>query len=141
MATLANGTKFYKLTEANAIDTTYTGVTTVGELGGDVADIDVTTLDSLGKEYIPGMFDGGDLSLEMLATVAGYSDLETDFNAKTVSTYAIVFPIGAVGANMDKKFSGYIKSCKITGIEPDGVLKVAATIKVSGALSAFVKPV
>lgn len=138
MATLANGTKFHKLNEGGtAYEKTYTDVTNGGELGGERGDIDVTTLDSKGKEYVPGMMDNGELALEMLATVANYSSLEADFNAGAVSTYAITFPIGTVGANMDKKFNGYLKSCKITGIEPDGVLKISATVKVSGCLNAF----
>ena len=140
MATLANGTKFHKLNEGGtAYATTYTDVTTGGELGGERGDIDITTLDSGSKEYIPGMSDAGELALEMLATVSNYSSLETDYNARTVSTYAVTFPLGTVGANMDKKFTGYLKSCKITGIEPDGVLKIAATVKVSGCLKAFTR--
>ena len=73
----------------------------------------------------------------MLASVENYASLEADFNAGTISTYAITFPVGTVGANMDKKFNGYLKSCKITGIEPDGVLKISATVKVSGSLKPF----
>lgn len=140
MAAIANGTKFHKLNEGGtAYEKTYTDVTNGGELGGERSDIDVTTLDSKSKEYIPGMMENGELGLEMLATVENYASLETDFNAGTVSTYAITFPIGTVGANMDKKFNGYLKSCKISGIEPDGVLKIAATIKVSGCLKAFAR--
>lgn len=140
MALLANGTKFQKLNEGGtAYEKTFVDVTNGGELGGDRSDIDVTTLDSKSKEYMPGMLDNGEIGLEMLASVENYASLETDFNAGTISTYAITFPVGTVGANMDKKFSGYLKSCKITGIEPDGVLKVAATLKVSGCLNAFAR--
>lgn len=140
MATLANGTKFHKLNEGGtAYATTYTDVTTGGELGGERSDLEVTTLDSGSKEYIPGMSDAGELALEMLATVSNYSGLENDYNARTVSTYAVTFPLGTVGANMDKKFNGYLKSCKITGIEPDGVLKIAATVKISGCLKPFAR--
>lgn len=142
MSALANGTQLHKLDETGAAYAkTYTNVTTMGELGGERGDIEITTLDSTGKEYMPGMIDNGELNLEFNASVADYTDIETDFNAATVSMYAITFPIGTAVSNMDKKFSAYCKSCKIIGIEPDSVLKIQVNFKVTGALQAFTKPV
>ena len=142
MAYLANGTQFHKLDSAGtAYEYTLTDVTNGGEIGGERSEIDITTLDSEAKESMGGLPDNGELTLEMLATVDNYSKFETDFKAGTINTYAVTFPFGTTESNMDKKFKGWVKSCKITGIEPDGLLKVAATIRISGELQPFVKPV
>lgn len=139
MATLANGTKLHKLNEeGTGYDFTFTDVTTGGELGGERSEIDTTTLDSAAKESMPGLADNGELSLEMLATVGNYTQLEEVYSSGKVEKYAVTFPFES-GA-LDKKFNGWVKTCKITGIEPDGLLKISATIRISNGLEPFTKP-
>lgn len=139
MAILANGTELHKIDKADgSIESTFTNLTTLGEIGGEVSDIDITTLSSVAKEYTPGMVDFGELSLEMNATPEDYALLKTDFDGKVIGEYAITFPVEMKDA--DCKFKGYLKTCKISGIEPDGVLKISAALKLSGGLTDFVKP-
>lgn len=133
----ANGTKLYKLGDNGNIEYTFSDVTSIGDFGGERTEIDVTSLDSNAREYVGGMIDNGELSLEMLASVEGYSALETDFMNNNISDYAIVFPTGTSESNMNKKFKGFIRTLQITNIEPDNILRVSATIRITGELAPY----
>lgn len=139
---LANGTQIHKLdTEGTGYEYTLTDVTSGGEFGGERGEIESTTLDSEAKEFEAGMIDNGELALEMLANVDNYAKLETDYKSGGKYNFAITFPVGTAENNMDKKFKGFIKTCKITGITPDELLKISATIRISGHLQEFKKPI
>lgn len=60
---------------------------------GSVPEVDVTHLSSTGKEYIGGLADFGNVSLEVIydqkTTSTKHAAIYTDFTAQTVDTYQI----------------------------------------------------
>lgn len=106
-------------------------LTTIGEIGVDSDEIDVTTLDSTGgyKEYIAGFKNAGEV------TLAGIVKSETNMEAmlalaeaQTMSDWEVEFPSGTVWT-----FSGFVKSWKETESTVEGVRGFTGSIRVSGA--------
>lgn len=106
-------------------------LTSIGEIGIESEEIDVTDLDSPEdfKEYIAGTKDAGEVSL------AGNIHDETIVekmlalaNARSVESWKVTYPSGATWA-----FSGFIKSFKDGEKTSDGIASFTATIRVSGA--------
>ena len=74
-------------------------ISEMGDFGEDSTDIDVTTHDTSGnfKEYIPGLREGGELSLTCVfskADTSGQIQAITDCQNGTRSTYTITFAAG-----------------------------------------------
>lgn len=94
-ALAANATKFQRGT---GTPLTYSDIAEVTDLKGPgmkVDAIEATGYDSDGaKEYIGGLLDGGEVSLELnfVPTDTGHVALRTAFMAKNVGDYQIVFP-------------------------------------------------
>lgn len=138
--TLGNGTQVLKLTEDGKVEYVFVDASTVSEFGGERSDIDITRLADLAKKYMGGIVDYGEVSLELYATVEGYNALNKEFTDNTSSTYAIVFP-GEL-ASLSVKFKAYVKSCKMTGINSDEVIKISAPLKIDGTtVETYVPPV
>lgn len=106
-------------------------LTSIGEIGIESEEIDVTDLDSTEdfKEYIAGTKDAGEVSL------AGNIHEETIVekmlslaNSRSVESWKVTYPSGATWT-----FSGFIKSFKDGEKTPDGIASFTATIRVSGA--------
>lgn len=106
-------------------------LTSIGEVGVESSEVDVTTLDSTGgyKEYIAGFKDAGEVSLEgiiksedameaMLA-LAESQDLE-EWTIETTSGSTWVF-------------DGFVKSFKEGESTVEGVRTFTGSIRVSGA--------
>jgi len=99
-------------------------LTKIGEFGWDIEKLDVTTLDSSSqfKEYVPGMVDPGDFTIEgFLATddTNGQVVMFTDAKARTTGTALITLPttLGTV------TFTGtaLITEIKIGDITKEGI--------------------
>lgn len=95
--------------------------------------IDVTTMDSANgyKEFIQGLRDGGECSLEgkfYPGDTNGQIGLLTDFNAGTLQTFVITFPT-SMGATWT--FTGIVTGFE-GDIPMDDAVGFAATIKISG---------
>jgi predicted secreted protein len=95
--------------------------------------IDVTTLDSTGgyREFIGGFRDGGEVSLDMNWTRAGFDLLNTDFESASAQSYSIVMP--DTGAT-DFTFNGYVTNIS-KSIPADDKITMSVTIKIDGQIT------
>lgn len=112
-------------------------LTSIGEIGLESDEIDVTTLDSTGdfKEFIGGAKDGGTIDLEgNIVTDAGLTQLYTLANSRDIKTFKIEYPLKSGETNPAYwTVTGYIASCKDGEKTVDGLLTFSAGIRVSGA--------
>lgn len=104
-------------------------VTTIGAPSGEAADIDVTHLESLAKEYLIGLPDEGNIEIAMNAIVsdAGHTELITAKDAQTRRWLKITWSNGTVF---------YIKALvkKYTwSAGVDNKIEAAASFRTSGA--------
>ena len=112
-------------------------LTTIGEIGLESEEIDVTTLDSANdfKEYIGGAKDGGSIDLEgNIVTDAGLTKLYALANSRAIKKFKIEYPKkGTEATAANWLVAGYISSCKDGEKTVDGLLTFSAGIRVSGA--------
>lgn len=106
-------------------------LTSIGEIGIESEEIDVTDLDSDGdfKEYIAGTKDAGEVA------IAGNIHDETIVekmmslaNSRSVEEWKVTYPSGATWT-----FRGFVKSFKDGEKTTDGLASFSATIRISGA--------
>lgn len=116
---------------SESADLTIGHLTSIGEIGIESEEIDVTDLDSTGdfKEYIAGTKDAGEVS------IAGNIHDETIIekmmalaNSRSVEEWEVDYPSGAKW-----EFSGFVKSFKDGEKTADGIASFSATIRISGA--------
>ena len=95
--------------------------------------IDVTSLDSTGgyREFIGGFRDGGEISLEMNFTFAGYEAMKTDFESSDKQDYQIVMPDAG---NTTFDLSGFVSSIGMA-VPTDDKVTATVTIKISGQVT------
>lgn len=110
------------------------GLTAINGISISVDSTEVTTHDSANayKEFIPGMLDAGEVSIEGYfdyADTTGQQAMLTDTNNRTSRTGVITFP-AATGTTWT--FTGFITSLKIGENGVDGAIPFSATIKVTG---------
>ena len=112
-------------------DLTIGHLTSIGEIGIESEEIDVTDLDSTGdfKEYIAGTKDAGEVS------IAGNIHDETVIekmmalaNSRSIEDWTVEYPSGATWS-----FKGFVKSFKDGEKTPDAIATFSATIRISGA--------
>lgn len=118
-------------------------LTEVGEIGGTTSEIDVTDLDSEGKEYVAGDTDYGSVSISgnLVGSDEGdtaYKRLNALFKNKKVVNWGICHPV-IEDANVG--FKGYVSSLKIGARNTDNLMTFNAEIRISGALGDFTEPV
>jgi predicted secreted protein len=113
------------------------GATVIAEItnisGPDMSaeDIDVSSHDSPDgyKEYVQGMKDGGEVSVEgRFLNNASQSGLKTDFDSGAAAAYVITMPLTPAATFT---FTAYVKSLSFTA-PYEGELGFSATFKVSG---------
>lgn len=109
---------------------TVASLTSIGEIGIESDEIDVTTLDSTGgyKEFIAGFKDAGEVSL------AGFVKSEDNMQAmlalaeaQSLETWEIEFPSGSKWT-----FTGFVKSWKESESTVEGVRGFSGSIRISG---------
>ena len=94
--------------------------------------IDVTDLDSLAREFVPGLLDSGQVTMNMNFTRDTYIDMVNDQESDSSVNYQIVIPdTGAT--TMD--FAGYVQDIGGAAPGPDEKINVDITIKITGALT------
>lgn len=122
MAHAAMGTQLKKGTTAIA------ELTNIGGLDLSADTIDTTTLDSEDgyRTFTQGLKDAGEVSIGGFFNPTSHVGLFTDFEAGTVSSYTITFPMGANWV-FDAIVTGYN-----TGAELEDNISFEATLKVSG---------
>lgn len=114
----------------------FTAIAEVNSIGGpnmsrDV--IDVTSLDSTGgyREFIAGFRDGGEVSLTMNFTLAGYSDMKDDFESDDTVNYRIVW--ADTGATT-LEFASLVVNLNSDTV-PDDKVTAEVTLKISGQVT------
>jgi len=125
------GTSFKRSDMASS--PTFSAVAEVNSIGGPTMSrefYDVTSLDSTGgyREFIAGFRDGGEVTLNMNFTAAGYAAMKTDFENDDAVDYQIVLP--DTGATT-LQFSGFVTGLPLNIPTADKVT-CDVTIKVSG---------
>ncbi len=106
-------------------------LTSIGEIGVESDEIDVTTLDSDSgyKEFIAGFKDAGEVALAgIIKTESNMEDMLELAEAQTVSDWVITFTTGSTW-----KFQGFVKSWKEAESTIDGVRGFTGSIRISGA--------
>ena len=101
--------------------------------GASVNEIDVTDLDSTGKEFFPGLADNGDLSLEInyLPSDAGQAAIRAAFEGSEIKDYKITSPQGTTYT-----FEALVKNFPtIPKASVDGVQSGSISFKISGSVT------
>lgn len=130
----AMGTSLTKKKSGNeAQDWVVGSLTSIGEIGAEIEEIDITTLDSPNgaKEFMSGDIDPGECD------IAGYIKKTDDENtvvkmmaliqAGTTEEWIVTFPSGAKW-----EFNAFIKSFKTTEETTDGLIGFSGGLRLSG---------
>ena len=109
-----------------------------------VDDIEVTALDSLGKEFISGMGDPGtmtfNINMRKKSTGGGYLAIQERVEAMVNDRLTHSFEIGLPApVNTTYTIDGYVKSFRISG-GPNTAVVAAVVVKFSGAPVRAVAP-
>ena len=106
-------------------------LTSIGEIGIESEEIDVTDLDSTGdfKEYIAGTKDAGEVSIAgNIHDEAIIEKMMALANSRSIEDWTVEYPSGAKWS-----FKGFVKSFKDGEKTPDAIATFSATIRISGA--------
>ncbi|WP_367363274.1 phage tail tube protein [Mesotoga sp.] len=103
-------------------------ITNITGPGISVDEVEITNHSSSDdcKEFVPGLIDGGEFSVEGNLTSTVVTGVYNDLLARTSKSYTITFPNG-----MTWTFTGYPKSFE-TDSPVDGKLGFSATFRVTG---------
>jgi predicted secreted protein len=118
------------LTKTSGTPAVIADLTSIGEIGVENSEIDVTTLDSSDnyKQYIAGFKDAGEISIAgYVKSEANMEDMLALAEAQTIESFEVEFPSGA------KWFiTGFIKTWKEAETTVEGVRGFSGSIRVSG---------
>ena len=116
---------------AEATDTVIGNLTSIGEIGIESDEIDVTTLDSSGgyKEFIAGFKDAGEISLEgILATETAFNAMVVLAGSQAEEEWTIESDTGSTWV-----FDAFVKMFKEGEATVDGVRGFTGSLRISGA--------
>ena len=116
---------------AEATDTVIGNLTSIGEIGIESDEIDVTTLDSSGgyKEFIAGFKDAGEVSLEgILATEVAFNAMVVLAGSQAEEEWTIESDTGSTWV-----FDAFVKMFKEGEATVDGVRGFTGSLRISGA--------
>lgn len=107
-------------------------INTIGGPDGSAALIDVTDLDSTGKEYLLGLKDEGAFSLEInyIPQNAVHAQLRSAWSNRTTMQFRVTFPDSTTTV---WEFSGLVTSFQ-QNAAVDQVIKATVGIKISGSI-------
>lgn len=130
----AMGTSLTKVKSGSEASNWVVGsLTSIGEIGVEIGEIDITTLDSPNgaKEFMSGDIDAGEVS------IAGYIKKTADeqtvvkmmalIASGSTEDWIVEFPSGAKW-----EFSAFVKSFKTTEETPDGLIGFTGSLRISG---------
>lgn len=122
-------------TSGTATPQTWTKISNLKDFNGfdgSVSEIDKTNLDSLAKEYSPGLEDFGSLSgtLDIDPTDAGQIAAMTAKSAATITYFRVTYPSATVG----RCFQGFVKKFGEQAAV-DGVIRSTFEIRCSGRVA------
>jgi predicted secreted protein len=115
---------------AEGEDLVIADLTSIGEIGIESDEIDVTTLDSTGgyKEFIAGFKDAGEVSLEgIIKSETAMASMITLADSQAVEEWTIETPSGSTWV-----FDGFVKTFKEGEASVEGVRGFTGSIRVSG---------
>lgn len=115
---------------SESADLVIADLTTIGEIGIESDEIDVTTLDSTGgyKEFIAGFKDAGEVSLEgIIKSETALAAMVALADSQVVEEWTIETPSGSTWV-----FDGFVKSFKEGEATVEGVRGFTGSIRVSG---------
>lgn len=122
-----------KKAEASGTDKLIARITSIGEMGGEHEEQDVTTLDSPNgaKEFIPAGTDYGEVEVKC-NVLKGDQALELTqlFESKTVRDWEVATPKGA-----KQTFKAFIKELKYGEKTTDGLDTVKVTLRITGKIN------
>lgn len=122
-----------KKAEASGTDKLIARITSIGEMGGEHEEQDVTTLDSPNgaKEFIPAGTDYGEVEVSC-NVLKGDQALELTqlFESKTVRGWEVTTPKGA-----KQTFKAFIKAIKYGEKTTDGLDTVKVTLRITGKIT------
>lgn len=111
-------------------DTTIADLTSIGEIGVESDEIDVTTLDSTGgyKEFIAGFKDSGEVAISgIIKTETAFDAMVLLADSQALEAWTITFTSGSKWT-----FSGFVKSFKEGESTVEGVRNFTGSIRISG---------
>lgn len=106
-------------------------VATYSGFDGQKSEIDVSNLDSAAKEFIPGLEDFGQLTVELQVdnTDAGQLAMRANKSANTRTYFKLLLPNGK-----QRVFQGFVKQFSEQG-GVDQVVKASAVVRITGAVN------
>lgn len=138
IAVLKDNVRLYLGTTTLSLADKMSNIASIGDIGGgEVEEIDVTTIDSMAKEYVPGFSDSGSFDIVQNITDDEYVKVKAWADANAKLKCGVVFK-DAPDCNLG--FDCFIKSYKLTGIAVSGTLQISITVRISGAISTFTEP-
>lgn len=105
-------------------------LTSIGEIGVESDEVDVTTLDSTGgyKQFIAGFKDAGEVSLEgIIKSEDAMDSMIALAESQAVEEWTIETPSGSTWV-----FDGFVKMFKEGEATVDGVRTFSGSVRVSG---------
>lgn len=131
MASKTLGTTLTKTASGSeGSDTVIGNLTSIGEIGIESDEIDVTTLDSTGgyKEFIAGFKDAGEVSIAgIINSESAFSAMVTLAGSQTVEEWTIETPSGSTWV-----FDAFVKMFKEGESTVEGVRGFTGSLRISG---------
>lgn len=120
-----------------ATPVTFTAVANVKDFSGfdgSASELDATNLSSTAKEFLLGLVDPGQFTINMDLDMndAGQAALRAKQQSGAISQFKLVLP-GAV-SNLTYTFSGYVKKFSTSG-GVDQIVKASCDIRITGTIA------
>lgn len=117
-------------------------ITQLGDIGGETEDVDVTTIESLAREYENGFDNNGTVDITQNMTTNEYTTMSVRKDTGTVLNWGISAFNKKGEQVIGLHGKGLIKSAKLTGISVGGLLQATSSLRVNGAINNdFVDPI
>lgn len=140
MTTKATMTKFVQVQRGDGgSPETFTKIAEVNTFKGPASkakELDATSFDSAGMEYIAGLTDGGDFSFDVnyVGTDPQQQGLRTDMTNGTKRNFKLVFndmPVGGSNAT-SVAFAAVVTEAPSPSGNVNAIIKAGCTLKISG---------
>ena len=101
---------------------------------GSASELDRTNLSSLAKEFVLGLVDPGQFTINMDVDMndPGQAALRAKQQSGVISNFKLVLP--GVVANLTYTFTGFVKKLTVTG-GVDAIAKSAVDVRISGSVT------
>lgn len=108
-------------------------VASIGDIASDTEDVDVSTLESIAREYESGFESNGNIDLTLNLTSEEYVTMDNYKNDGTNIKWGLaVLNKAKTDTIVGLSGGGQVKSVTLTGLTVGGVIQVNASIRVSG---------